>query len=81
MSTAKRFSEVVLELREREKNPRLVADWRTMIPQGSRWFPGCPGDPSCKTCEGMGYLRLEGLPIGHPYFGKIVLCDCVRPRP
>ncbi len=80
MSEPKRFSEVVLELRAMEHSPKIVGNWRSMIPNGSRWFPGCPGDPSCKTCEGTGYLRLEGLPIGHPYFGKVVLCDCVRPR-
>ena len=81
MSDAKRFSEVILELHGSQKNPAIVRDWRDMIPSGSRWFPGCPGRPDCKTCEGTGYLRLEPLPIGHPYFGKIVLCDCVRARP
>jgi len=81
MSEAKRFSEVVLELRGKTKNASLVKDWREMIPSGSRWFPGCPGQPDCKTCEGTGYLRLDGLNISHPYFGKIILCDCVRARP
>lgn len=80
MSDMKRFSEVILELRGNTKGSKLVKDWREMIPAGSRWFPGCPGQPDCKICEGTGYLRLEPLPISHPYFGKIILCDCVRPR-
>jgi len=50
--------------------------WREGLPKGSRWFPGCPGDPACKECEGTGYLRLD-LPVGHPGFGKLLLCSCV----
>ena len=50
-------------------------DWRERIPNGSRWFPGCPGDPSCQECDGTGYLRLD-FPVGHPAFGDAFLCSC-----
>ena len=33
------------------------------------------GDPSCKICGGVGYLR-QDLPVGHPDFGKIQVCSC-----
>lgn len=77
----KSISEVIQELNtKRDSNPKLVRDWRKYIPEDSKWFPGCPGDPFCKECDGRGYLRLEGLPVGHPYFGKIFLCDCTKSR-
>jgi hypothetical protein len=67
-------------LEEMKQQPRrqkeYVKDWRNMIPKGSRWFPGCPGNPSCKDCDGMGYVRLD-VPVSHKYFGKIFLCTCV----
>jgi DNA replication protein DnaC len=34
-----------------------------------------PGDPACPKCHGVGYLRRD-LPVGHPEFGKLQLCDC-----
>jgi len=34
-----------------------------------------PGDPDCPNCHGLGYLR-QDLPIGHPDFGKVVICNC-----
>ncbi len=34
-----------------------------------------PGDPNCPECGGVGYLRQE-LPVGHPDFGKVVICKC-----
>jgi DNA replication protein DnaC len=34
-----------------------------------------PGDPACPKCHGVGYLR-QDLPIGHPEFGKLQICDC-----
>jgi len=74
----KTISEVIAEMKRYRNSPQLVRDWREMIPKGSRWYPNDPGDPACKECEGTGYLRIDGLPIGHPYFGKIVLCDCTR---
>ncbi|HEY3310380.1 MAG TPA: ATP-binding protein [Anaerolineales bacterium] len=35
------------------------------------------GDPNCPHCGGLGYLRLD-LPLGHPDFGKAIICDCRR---
>lgn len=54
----------------------LVKDWRKDIPSWSKWFPGSKGDPNCRECEGMGYVRLD-LPLGHKYFGKVFTCECV----
>ncbi len=34
-----------------------------------------PGDPACKICAGVGYLR-QDLPLGHPDFGKLQVCSC-----
>ncbi len=36
-----------------------------------------PGDPNCPLCGGLGYLRRD-LPLGHPDFGRIEVCDCRR---
>jgi len=55
---------------------KYTEDWREHIPKDSKWFPGCPGDPTCKRCDGTGYLSLP-LPVGHPGFGKIFHCSCV----
>jgi len=33
------------------------------------------GDPDCKICGGVGYLR-QDLPVGHPKFGQIQVCSC-----
>lgn len=33
------------------------------------------GDPNCKHCGGLGYLRND-YPIGHPEFGKTEICVC-----
>jgi DNA replication protein DnaC len=33
------------------------------------------GDPSCQNCHGLGYYRLD-VPLGHPDFGKVHLCEC-----
>jgi DNA replication protein DnaC len=35
------------------------------------------GDPNCPICGGLGYLR-QDLPVGHPDFGKVVVCTCRR---
>lgn len=59
---------------------KMVKDWHDMIPAGSRWSPGDPGRPDCKTCEGIGYLRVD-LPVGHPDFGHLLLCHCVKVMP
>ncbi len=40
--------------------------------------PGLLGKPDCPLCGGSGYLR-QDLPVGHPDFGKITICDCRRP--
>jgi DNA replication protein DnaC len=36
---------------------------------------GLPGDPDCPICGGLGYYRLD-LPVGHPDFGKLLICTC-----
>lgn len=43
-----------------------------VTPGGARFLAG---DPNCPVCGGLGYLRRE-LPIDHPEFGKLLLCDC-----
>jgi len=34
-------------------------------------------DSVCPSCGGTGYLR-EDVPVGHPRFGKLVACQCLR---
>lgn len=36
---------------------------------------GMPGAPDCTLCGGLGYLR-QDLPVGHPDFGKLQICNC-----
>jgi len=55
---------------------RFVEDWQKMIPEWSRWRPGCIGQPACEQCKGLGYLRID-LPNNHPMFGRLHLCECV----
>ncbi len=71
------IGEVLEELRQEARQGRPLDGTLANLPKGSRWYPGCPGDPACKVCEGRGYLRLD-LPVGHRYFGKIFLCECTR---
>ncbi len=33
------------------------------------------GDPNCLNCHGLGFYRLD-VPLGHPDFGKVHLCEC-----
>lgn len=33
------------------------------------------GDPNCKHCGGLGYVRSEH-PVGHPDFGNLMVCVC-----
>jgi DNA replication protein DnaC len=33
------------------------------------------GEPDCPHCGGLGYLRRD-LPVGHPEFGKLIICTC-----
>ncbi len=35
------------------------------------------GDPDCPHCGGLGYLRRD-LPVGHPDFGRLEICECRR---
>ncbi|NOH14565.1 MAG: ATP-binding protein [Chloroflexi bacterium] len=37
--------------------------------------PYMAGDPDCPHCAGLGYLRNDA-PMGHPDFGKLVICTC-----
>lgn len=81
MSTlVKTIRDVMAEMETPSAAPQLVRDWKSMIPPWSRWHPGDPGDPACKECEGTGYLRLSGLPVGHKYFGKIIFCHCAEDK-
>lgn len=57
----------------------LVANWEEFVPPGSRWRPGDAGDVDCKTCLGVGYVRVD-MPVGHPDFGKLFVCDCAATR-
>lgn len=75
----KTVGELIQEMKGLDRGG-VVADWKAHIPAGSRWHPGDPGDPACKICEGIGYLRLEGLSVNNPNFGKVFLCDCVKFR-
>ena len=74
------IGEVIERLKEQARKShtkiRVVDDWKDRIPAGSKWFPGCLADPACQYCQGMGYVRLE-LPVWHPQFGKVHLCDCM----
>lgn len=73
-----RISDVLQGMQARGTQKReYIPDWRKNIPPGSRWFPGCPGKPECKQCEGTGYVRLD-VPVGNENFGKIFLCDCAK---
>ncbi|MFQ5932922.1 MAG: ATP-binding protein, partial [Nitrospiraceae bacterium] len=37
------------------------------------------GDPDCPSCGGLGYLRVQ-VPVGHPDFGRLEICDCREPE-
>src|SRR3972149_3135510 len=46
------------------------------LPTGAPWERSSAGDePACPVCGGTGLLRSEA-PLGHPNFGKLVLCRC-----
>jgi DNA replication protein DnaC len=32
-------------------------------------------DPDCPCCKGLGYVRVD-VPVGHPDFGSLALCQC-----
>lgn len=75
----KSINELLSEMKTRKSGVKFVHDWRSRLPAGSRWNPGDPGKADCKICEGIGYLRVD-LPIGHPDFGKLFLCECTNGR-
>ena len=56
---------------------KYVPTWRDEIPADSLWTPGSHGHPGCKTCRGTGWMRADVYP-GHPQFGKLMPCDCVK---
>jgi DNA replication protein DnaC len=33
------------------------------------------GDPNCPICKGIGFVSRD-LPVGHPDFGKVQVCEC-----
>jgi DNA replication protein DnaC len=33
------------------------------------------GDPNCPICKGIGFFSRD-LPVGHPDFGKVQVCEC-----
>ena len=35
------------------------------------------GDPNCPLCGGIGFVRKD-VPVGHPDFGRVDVCDCRR---
>ncbi|MCL4258442.1 MAG: ATP-binding protein [Anaerolineales bacterium] len=37
--------------------------------------PEMVGDPNCPHCGGLGYVRAD-KPLGHPEFGRTVICIC-----
>ena len=37
------------------------------------------GDPDCPICHGYGYY-VKDVPVGHPEFGRAVLCKCALPQ-
>ena len=37
------------------------------------------GDPNCPICHGYGFY-VKDVPVGHPDFGKAVVCECARPH-
>lgn len=76
----KTVRDVLAEMATPAASPQLVKDWKSLIPSWSRWHPGDPGDPNCRECEGTGYVRLDGLPVGHKYFGKIIFCHCAEEK-
>jgi hypothetical protein len=73
------IKDVMAEMADRSGAPQLVRDWKSMLPPGSRWHPNDPGDPTCKDCEGTGYVRLN-LPVGHRHFGELVFCECAAEK-
>lgn len=63
----------------REANARrkgtYVDNWKSLLPEGSQWFPGSTGKPDCKICKGIGWVRHD-VPLRDPEFGKLHPCEC-----
>ena len=74
-----KLNEAVQRIQNAGMARQYVHNWKDYVPPGSKWDPGSPGMPDCKVCLGLGYLRQE-LPVGHPDFGRLWLCECV-PEP
>jgi DNA replication protein DnaC len=36
-----------------------------------------PETAVCPICQGAGWLRVD-VPLGHPSFGRLIKCDCIR---
>ena len=64
-----------MQERARVVGARVVDDWQSQLPAGSRWRPGDVGKPNCPTCFGVGYVSVN-VNVGHPLFGKALVCDC-----
>lgn len=78
MSGMQTIAEALAELKRSVNAPEMqyVEDWKAHIPSWSRWTPGSRAKPDCPICKGFEYLRVD-VPVGHPMFGKMFLCECV----
>ncbi len=59
---------------------RKIADGMRREGSGEASSParsGYPGDPNCPICGGVGFIR-QDLPVGHPDFGRLVMCTCLQ---
>jgi hypothetical protein len=73
------LSDELKDIRENVRSRGRVSyphDWKQTLPEGSQWFPGSQGQPGCKVCNGLGWLRRE-ISQYDKSFGKLILCECV----
>jgi DNA replication protein DnaC len=56
---------------------KIAASTSKASSQTSSNIKDLAGDPNCKQCGGLGYLRPEVEP-GHPDFGRLEVCVCRR---
>ncbi len=47
------------------------------VPSPSAPAPVPGPSPECPVCKGAGWIR-QDLPVGHPLFGKAMMCDCLK---